>query len=617
MKRRHNADDKRLHVLINGDRIGWLEQDVHGDVRFRYDDAWVNAGRHALSLSMPTARALHGKEESEAFFWNLLPDNPAALDEIAKRQERGGPCSPQSLFRMIAKAGMDCPGALQVVREEDLEEAVHGGEILPISEAQIAQRLRDLQRRPALTRDVNRQGQFSLPGAQPKTAYIKTENGWAEPSGRYATTHIFKPANPAFDGLIEIEHVCLETARRLGMIVARSEILHFEDMTAIVVERYDRKDGIRIHQEDFCQANAVPHTRKYEYEGGPGIAAILRNLDASNRPQEDRTRFWDAIILNWLLLGTDAHAKNYSLLIADSGLRLAPLYDIASYYPFAGHDPQRLTMKIGGQHYQRDILPRHWQAVAKTTGENADRLIERIREMARNLPDALGDAIKESIAKDADHCQLDTLLHEAVAFCKWVVSHYDVTPNGPESKLRMMDMESAYKDGKSEIDRIRKLKVIKAALDSRRVIFQEIRRRVASAANIAKIRKVGSDLKIELRDALIFSDYSDDSVHTFSDDGRIIGPSYDLTYTPRKRPVRYILYYMQNTGEPFRWYEAEVDVQGDAMPKYTKEEINEILKGAHPTMKLARPPDAIDGGGLNAFCERWIAHLVEAAEGNG
>jgi serine/threonine-protein kinase HipA len=41
-------------------------------------------------------------------------------------------------------------------------------------------------------------------------------------------------------------------------------------------------------------------------------------------------RFFDALMVNWLICGTDAHAKNYSLLLAGRQVRLAPLYDVAS-----------------------------------------------------------------------------------------------------------------------------------------------------------------------------------------------------------------------------------------------------------------------------------------------
>jgi serine/threonine-protein kinase HipA len=48
------------------------------------------------------------------------------------------------------------------------------------------------------------------------------------------------PPPTDFDGHVENEHLCLMLARALGLPTARSEIRQFEDVIAIVVERYDR-----------------------------------------------------------------------------------------------------------------------------------------------------------------------------------------------------------------------------------------------------------------------------------------------------------------------------------------------------------------------------------------
>nr|WP_274636878.1 HipA domain-containing protein [Microbacterium bovistercoris] len=52
-----------------------------------------------------------------------------------------------------------------------------------------------------------------------------------------------------------------------------------------VSTRYDRRleDGRwhRLHQEDLCQALSVPPDTKYQFEGGPGIAAIARLINSS------------------------------------------------------------------------------------------------------------------------------------------------------------------------------------------------------------------------------------------------------------------------------------------------------------------------------------------------
>src|SRR5262249_33665569 len=143
-----------------------------------------------------------------------------------------------------------------------------------LGESVIAQRLRSLRADHAAWRLPRDTGQFSLAGAQPKNALLFLKGRWGLPSGRNPPTHILQPPTGEFDGHAENEHFCLELARAVGMIVPNSTIKRFDDEIAIVVERYDRIIAAarlkRVHQEDMCQALALPPTRKYESEGGPG-----------------------------------------------------------------------------------------------------------------------------------------------------------------------------------------------------------------------------------------------------------------------------------------------------------------------------------------------------------
>ena len=81
-------------------------------------------------------------------------------------------------------------------------------------------------------------------------------------------------------------------------------------------------------------------------------------------------RFFDALVWNWLIGGTDAHAKNYSLLIANGQVRLAPLYDVASTLPYGTHERKlKLAMKIGGD-YRVAPLHNNWGKAAAEMGIN-------------------------------------------------------------------------------------------------------------------------------------------------------------------------------------------------------------------------------------------------------
>jgi serine/threonine-protein kinase HipA len=157
---------------------------------------------------------------------------------------------------------------------------------------------------------------------------------------------------------------------------------------------------VRIHQEDMCQALGLHPTRKYESDGGPGVPKIVELLrEQSSSPEEDVQSFLDAIAFNWLIAGTGAHAKNYSLLLGQNGVaRLAPLYDLASIlpYPNVNLSKVKLAMKVDGEYRLRNIGLRHWQRLAAELRLDDAKLIDRIRAMAQAMPDQ-ATAMQEQI----------------------------------------------------------------------------------------------------------------------------------------------------------------------------------------------------------------------------
>src|SRR5690606_23377918 len=105
--------------------------------------------------------------------------------------------------------------------------------------------------------------------------------------------------------------------RHLGLVVADDFVTTTtRGDHAFVSVRYDRAeiDGRwrRRHQEDLCQALTIPPEKKYQADGGPGIATIAQllssNPDAADA-RDNARRFFDAIVFNVAALGTDAHAK--------------------------------------------------------------------------------------------------------------------------------------------------------------------------------------------------------------------------------------------------------------------------------------------------------------------
>jgi serine/threonine-protein kinase HipA len=108
--------------------------------------------------------------------------------------------------------------------------------------------------------------------------------------------------------------------------------------------------------------------------------------------EESTLRFLDALAWNWIIGGTDAHAKNYALLLAGDEVRLAPLYDIASALPYGMHERKlRFAMKIGGD-YRVYLHYNTWPALAAELDLDGDMVVERVAGLAARAPDAFADA---------------------------------------------------------------------------------------------------------------------------------------------------------------------------------------------------------------------------------
>jgi serine/threonine-protein kinase HipA len=387
-----------LIAILEGRETGRVVRDERGRLSFIYGEAWrAAADAYPLSISMPLALAEHGNAKIDPFLWGLLPDNQMVLDHWAQRFH----VSARNAFGLIAAVGEDCAGAVQFAGPDRLEAIL--GEALPeiewLDEAAVAQRLRALRQDHSAWRIPRDTGQFSLAGAQPKTALLLDKGRWGVPSGRVPTTHILKPPTGEFDGHAENQHFCLELARTIGLPVVDSRIMRFQDEIAIVVERSDRvrtdAGWRRVHQEDICQAFAIPPTRKYQNEGGPGIRDIVGLLNTySTSAKEDVGTFLDSLAYNWLIAGTDAHAKNYSVLIgAEARIRLAPLYDVASVLPYTDIDIEKvkLSMKLGGEYRLRNIGLHQWRKLAGELHIDPEEMIARVDSIAVQLADNISD----------------------------------------------------------------------------------------------------------------------------------------------------------------------------------------------------------------------------------
>jgi len=424
----------KLSVIANQQKLGTVLYHKKR-LSFRYAPEWqTSSTAFPLSVSMPPTRDEHSHETIEAFLWGLLPDNQSVLDQWGRQFQ----VSSRNVFRLIEHVGEDCAGAIQFIPEENEDALItqpYREQVQWLSESDFNERIHLVLENHASQRLSSDLGQFSLAGAQAKIAlYRSPETGaWGIPRGLTPTTHILKPAPPSFPGFVENEHFCLSLAAALGMTSARSTVIHANDLPVIVVTRYDRHAAggqcIRIHQEDFCQAQAKYPDLKYQSDGGPSIEDIGNTIwDVSSDALTDIRSFADALLLNFLISGTDAHAKNYSLLLAGNNqVRLAPIYDIASSLPYPRQispHKAKLAMKIGSEYHLKKIEPRHWQTCAKQLRLPSEALIERLNDMCQCVEPIAPQLAKNLKDQGLSHPIVQTLSDAISQRASELLTHY-------------------------------------------------------------------------------------------------------------------------------------------------------------------------------------------------
>lgn len=412
-----------LDVYLNARLVGQLHRSAGGAIDFRYNESWLDwEGALPVSLSLPLREERYSGDAVITVLDNLLPDDEAVRRRIAERVR----AESHSVYDLLAKIGRDCVGALQFLpqgHEPDPADAVEGHRI---SDAEIARRVRSLAMTP-LGLDEEEAFRISIAGMQEKTAFLRCKGEWHLPYGTTATTHIMKPQIGVLPGGIDLtqsvenEYLCLKLTSAFGLPSARTEILDFDGIRVLAIERFDRRwdrEGrlLRLPQEDCCQALSVPSSLKYDADGGPGMSDLLALLQGSDTPSADRRLFLKAQIVFWLLGATDGHAKNFSVFLGPgSRFSLTPLYDVMSAQPAvdAGKirkNQYKLALAVGdNRHYvMGTILPRHFMQTAKGSGmeaavvetifadviESADRAIDEVLD---SLPGDFPGGIAESI----------------------------------------------------------------------------------------------------------------------------------------------------------------------------------------------------------------------------
>ena len=371
----------RLRVWANAQPMGWFGHEA-GQYFFQYDGGWLNsATAYVLAPQFALQPEPHVGEPVKIFFANLLPEG-VALDEIlsAKHMRNASP------FEIIGQLGEELPGVLSV-RSEGSEPTGQLQYSLLDKEA-LSQRIKERdQQKPLLT--SNARSSMSLPGAQDKLGlrYDPQRGQLYDSVGSTPTTHIAKPDTRLvnYQPSAINEYLCMRLAAAIKLPVPPVHLIQVPE-TVYIVQRYDRivLDGqVKcLHQIDGCQLLGLGQDWKYERQGLVSLKRIVEALRGLQLPAKDLLNFQRWVMYNYLIGNSDAHAKNISVLIDETGFALAPFYDLLCVQVY-GDD--KLALYIGDDDRYDSIGAHSWEAFCDDCGFGFKPTLTLFRKMAQDV----------------------------------------------------------------------------------------------------------------------------------------------------------------------------------------------------------------------------------------
>lgn len=210
-------------------------------------------------------------------------------------------------------------------------------------------------RREFITEKPAEQKGMSISGAQPKLSVRIDQTGSlivTPENGEY----ILKPSPEAYPGLAENEHAIMLCMASLGFSIPKFGLIPFmpeqeasQPELAFIIKRYDRDNGLKIHQEQLDGAMRIAD--KYGYaEGRQAVSYeraakfLIAEVDSSLPAKYD---IFDRVVCAYLLGNNDMHLRNIGVIHSASGkLALAPVYDFVSVVPYTSSFSEVLALPL-------------------------------------------------------------------------------------------------------------------------------------------------------------------------------------------------------------------------------------------------------------------------------
>lgn len=395
-------------VWLWGQMVGAVAEETNGRITFEYDPAFARRGLEISPFTLPAATAgpvtFPELRRSPAFeglpgvLADALPDRFGNAVIRKYYTDRGLPEHAMRPVQKLLYIGDRAMGALTFRPPERVR---RDAEQEPLDIARLVEQARVvIEGKPHVAIPEMLRVGASAGGARPKALILWNEttgdvrSGFATP--RSGDEHwILK-----FDGVGEfgapddmpkpfnrIEHAYARLAADAGIEVPEIRLLEHEGFGHLLVKRFDRSPGRRLHMHSLGGMHHVDYNQPgaFSYEG------FLRTTLRLNLGYPALEQAFRRAVFNIVAVNQDDHVKNVAFLMGGTGRwRLAPAYDLTFARGQGYTRTHQMTVNGKSDGFTRDDL----LALGAGMGVNRDgeEVIDQVAGVMSRWRDYANDA---------------------------------------------------------------------------------------------------------------------------------------------------------------------------------------------------------------------------------
>ena len=257
-----------------------------------------------------------------------------------------------------------------------------------------------------------------LTGVQPKLSlgFTQENNSRLTVVGAFNGRYILKPPFSEYPQMPETEALSMLMARECGIDTVPFLLIPLKDgHLAYLTRRIDRNaNGEKFAMEDACQFTERLTEHKYRGSHEQIAKAIIA---FTKNPLFDVVRFYEQVIVSFLIGNNDMHLKNFSLISYEGkSYSLAPAYDMIAAQLFIPDDPEELALTLNGK--KGKLTKTDFDSAmekAQIPKKAIENLWARIMDGAKKWP----SLIAGSLLKEEQKKKFNSLIDERVNRIKY------------------------------------------------------------------------------------------------------------------------------------------------------------------------------------------------------